>query len=118
MKSYFVYILTNHSKTLYIGVTNSLERRVYEHRMGLLEGFAKKYRINQLIYFEESSDITAAIAREKQLKKWSRIKKIALIEKVNPGWKDLNTDLSTTLEMTSENIWRTTDIKKDSQLSR
>jgi putative endonuclease len=89
MRNYYVYIAANNSKTLYIGVTNNLERRMYEHRHGLLEGFTKKYNITQLVYFEETSDVTAAIEREKTLKGWLRIKKIDLIESVNPPWNDL-----------------------------
>jgi putative endonuclease len=88
-KDYYVYIMTNFSKTLYIGVTNNLIRRVWEHKQGLVSGFTHKYRVKQLVYFEQTSDINSAIAREKQLKGWRRSKKLALIEKVNPTWKDL-----------------------------
>lgn len=88
--SYFVYIMTNKSQTLYIGVTNNLERRVFEHKNHLIKGFTRKYKINKLVYFEETSDVTVAVAREKQIKGWKREKKIALIESMNPGWKDLS----------------------------
>ena len=81
--------MTNKSGTLYTGVTNNLERRIYEHRHHLVKGFTNKYNIDKLVYFEETNDIHAAISREKQIKGWLRKKKIALIESLNPGWKDL-----------------------------
>jgi len=87
---YFVYIMTNRSGTLYTGVTNNLERRIYEHKHHLVNGFTKKYKIEKLVYYEETNDINAAISREKQIKGWLRKKKIALIESINPGWKDLS----------------------------
>ena len=92
MNSYYVYILTNRSKTLYTGVTNDLLRRVHEHKQKLIPGFTQKYNINRLVYYEETSDVTEAIAREKQIKGWVRAKKIALIESRNPKWLDLSTD--------------------------
>lgn len=82
--------MTNHSKTLFTGVTNNLKRRVYEHKSKLIEGFTSKYNINKLVYIEETQDITSAIAREKQIKGWLRRKKIELIESTNPEWKDLS----------------------------
>lgn len=88
-KSYYVYILTNGVRTLYVGVTNDLKRRMYEHRQKLVPGFTKKYNLTWLAYFEETSDVNSAIAREKQIKKWRRSKKVALIESMNPRWKDL-----------------------------
>ena len=91
-KSYYVYIMTNRSKTLYTGVTNNLERRVFEHKHKLIPGFTKKYNITRLVYFEEGTDIDSAIMREKQIKGWLRKKKIDLIEKENPEWKDLAED--------------------------
>jgi putative endonuclease len=84
-----VYILTNRSRTLYTGVTNNLVRRVYEHKQKLVRGFTEKYNIHQLVFYEETSDVNAAIAREKQIKGWTRAKKIALIESMNPEWRDL-----------------------------
>ena len=81
--------MTNATRTLYIGVTNDLMRRVYEHRQKLVDGFSKKYNITMLMYHESTSDVQAAIAREKQLKGWRRSKKVALIESLNPRWKDL-----------------------------
>ncbi|HEY5641178.1 MAG TPA: GIY-YIG nuclease family protein [Dehalococcoidia bacterium] len=88
-RTYHVYILTNNSGTLYVGVTNDLERRVGEHRLGIVEGFTKKYRLKRLIYCEETDDVRAALAREKQIKKWRRRKKIALVNTINPEWRDL-----------------------------
>ncbi len=90
MREYYVYIMTNGVRTLYIGVTNDLARRVYEHKHKLMDGFTKKYNITFLVYFDVSSDVEAARAREKQLKGWRRDKKIALIEASNPQWKDLS----------------------------
>ena len=90
MKQYYVYIMTNKSRTLYSGVTNNLERRVYEHKRKLVPGFTSKYNVTRLVYFEVTQDIQAAISREKQIKGWLRGKKIALIESVNPEWKDLS----------------------------
>lgn len=91
---YFVYILTNRThRSLYVGVTGNLSRRLYAHKNELIDGFTKKYHIHQLIYFEQTSDINAAIAREKQLKGWTRAKKNALIETVNPTWADLSETL-------------------------
>ena len=90
MKQYYVYIMTNNSRTLYTGVTDNLVRRAYEHKKKLVEGFTKKYNITRLVYYETTSDVRAAIQREKQVKGWLRKKKIALIEAANPEWKDLS----------------------------
>jgi putative endonuclease len=87
---YAVYILAGPSRVLYIGVTNDLERRLAEHQQGRIEGFSKRYRIDRLVYFEQTPDIRSAIAREKQLKGWRREKKIALIQNSNPTWRDLS----------------------------
>ncbi len=92
MKQYYVYIMSNKSKTLYTGVTNNLERRVYEHKNKLNEGFTKKYNITKLVYFEVTNSIEEAIKREKQLKNWKRQWKIELIESVNKEWEDLVND--------------------------
>jgi len=94
MKSYYVYIMTNHSKTLYVGITSNLAKRVYEHKNKFVEGFTKKYNITKLIYFEDTNDVNSAIEREKQIKGWLRKKKIALIESLNPDWKDLSAELT------------------------
>lgn len=88
-KEYFVYTMTNKSRTLYTGVTNNLMRRVHEHKNKLVPGFTGKYNIQFLVYSEAGSDIRAAFAREKQIKGWLRAKKIALIDSMNPEWKDL-----------------------------
>ncbi len=88
-KTYYVYILTNAVRTLYVGVTNDLMRRVYEHKQKTVPGFTKKYNLTWLAYYEEASDVTSAIAREKQIKSWRRSKKVDLIESANPRWKDL-----------------------------
>jgi len=90
MKQYFVYILANKSKMLYTGITNNLERRIFEHKQHLVEGYTQKYQITSLVYYDETNDVNAAIAREKQIKGWLRKKKIALIESMNPEWKDLS----------------------------
>jgi len=87
--SYWVYILTNQSNTLYIGMTNDITRRIYEHKNKLISGFTKTYNINKLIYFEEYDNPNDAIAREKQLKNWSRSKKITLIKKRNPNFVEI-----------------------------
>ena len=90
MKHYYVYIMANRSKILYTGVTNDLQRRVYEHKQHLIEGFTSKYHITCLVYFEETSDVNAALTREKQIKGWLRSKKVDLIESINPDWRDLS----------------------------
>ena len=93
MNHYYVYILTNwNHKVMYIGVTGNLIRRLNEHRNGVSEGFTKKYRVHKLVYFEETSDVYAALAREKQLKGMLRSKKNALVETLNPDWHDLSED--------------------------
>ena len=84
MIQYYVYIMASPSGTLYVGMTNNLQRRVYEHKHGLIQGFTKKYNVSRLVYFEETGDVQSAIAREKEIKKWRRSKKIALIESLNP----------------------------------
>ena len=92
-KHYYVYILTNASRTLHTGMTNNLERRMYEHKRKLVPGsFAAHYNLTQLVYYEETTDVNAAIAREKQIKGWLRAKKIALVNTMNPKWEDLCRD--------------------------
>jgi len=93
LATYYVYIMSNRTRRLYIGVTNDLQRRVYEHKHRLVPGFTSKYFLERLVYFEDTSDIGAAIAREKELKGWRRSKKIALVQRVNPHWSDLSRDL-------------------------
>ena len=90
---YYVYFLTNwNNKVMYIGMTNNLERRLYEHQHHMADGFTSKYNVSKLVYYESTTDVKAAIAREKQLKKWLRARKNALVESVNPTWRDLSED--------------------------
>ena len=91
-KIYYVYLMTNRSGTIYTGMTNDLFRRVFEHKTKSVAGFTKKYNIDRLVYFEDTDNVDAAIAREKQIKGWLRKKKIALIEKDNSNWEDLSKD--------------------------
>jgi putative endonuclease len=90
MNRYCVYIMASKSRTLYTGVTNNLERRVLEHRRKLVPGFTARYNIDRLVYYEVCGDPRAAISREKQLKGWTRLRKVALIESLNRDWKDLS----------------------------
>ena len=89
-RDYYVYILTNASRTLYVGVTNDLEKRLHQHRSKIGPGFTSRYNVNWLVYYEQTADVSSALAREKQIKAWRRSKKDALIETMNPGWKDLS----------------------------
>ena len=86
---YHVYILSSLSRCIYIGVTNDLLRRLAQHRRGAIPGFTKQYRVTRLVYFEEYREVTTAITREKQLKRWPRARKNRLIERDNPDWNDL-----------------------------
>lgn len=90
MNQYYVYIMASRSRTLYTGITNDLERRAFEHKEKLVPGFTTKYKIERLVYFEATEDVHAAISREKQIKGWTRRKKLALINSMNPTWKDLS----------------------------
>ena len=90
MRMYYVYILTNRTGSLYVGVTNNLMRRVLEHKQHLVPGFTSKYKIDRLVWYEATPDIRAAIAREKRIKGWLRKKKLALITAKNPMWRDLS----------------------------
>jgi putative endonuclease len=93
MSDYYVYIITNwDSQVMYIGVTNNLERRLYEHKTKAVKGFTTKYNLDRLVYFEQTGDVGAAIAREKQIKSWRREKKNALVKSINPEWRDLSAD--------------------------
>ena len=88
---YYVYLMTNwNNKVMYVGITNNLERRVYEHKQKLLKGFTEKYKVNKLVYFEETGDVWEALAREKEIKKWRREKKNNLVQSLNPRWIDLS----------------------------
>jgi putative endonuclease len=89
MRRFYVYMMTNRSRTLYIGVTNDLERRVREHREKRVPGFTARYNLDILVLYQEFTDVVEAIASEKRLKGWTRAKKIALIEDSNPHWEDL-----------------------------
>ncbi len=89
---YHVYIMASRSHTLYIGITSAIERRIKQHKGGTFEGFSSQYNCNRLVYLEAHDDVHHAIAREKQLKRWSRAKKITLIERHNPTWHDLSED--------------------------
>lgn len=93
MGHYYVYMLSSYRGTLYVGVTNELVRRVEEHRLKVVDGFTKRYNVTRLVYYEATEDIRSAIAREKQIKGWVRTKKVALIESMNPYWKDLAEEL-------------------------
>jgi len=94
VEQYFVYILTNkYNKVLYVGVTNNLIRRVYEHKNKLISGFTSKYNVNKLVYYESFPSVFDAIKREKEIKGWKREKKVALINSFNPEWKDLYEEL-------------------------
>jgi putative endonuclease len=90
MKQFYVYIMTNKSRTLYVGVTNNLQRRVYEHKNKMIPGFTSKYNITRVVYFEVFNEIESAIKREKQIKGWLRKKKVDLVESMNPEWNDLS----------------------------
>lgn len=92
MRPFYVYILSSRSRRLYIGLTNNLERRVYEHKNKLMPGFTSKYNIDRLVYYESHVTPESAIEQEKELKLWLRSKKIALIEATNPTWRDLSED--------------------------
>lgn len=91
MNDYYVYILTNKTNTtLYIGMTNDLKRRLYEHKNKLISGFTEKYNVNKLVYYEKTTDVNSAIQREKNIKKWNRDWKLELIKKTNPNFNDLS----------------------------
>jgi len=90
--SFFVYIVASPSRTIYIGVTNDLRRRLDEHKKREIPGFTATYNVHRLVWFEEFADAAAAISREKQLKGWRRQKKIELIESMNPAWNDLSSE--------------------------
>jgi putative endonuclease len=91
-RCYYVYILASDSRVLYTGVTNDLQRRVYQHKTGMLPGFTKRYSVTRLVYFEMTTDVRAAIAREKAIKAWTRERRLRLFESVNAPWLDLAAD--------------------------
>ena len=92
MKKYYIYIMTSMSGSLYTGITSDLEKRVYQHKHKLADGFTKRYNVDRLAYYEETTDIEVALEREKEIKGWRRSKKISLIESHNPTWMDLAED--------------------------
>jgi len=92
MRQYYVYILASLSRVLYVGVTSDLGRRIAEHRSGIRAGFTADYRVTNLVHFETTTDVRAAIAREKQVKRWPRRRKTRLVEACNPNWRDLGLD--------------------------
>ncbi|MCL5428473.1 MAG: GIY-YIG nuclease family protein [Chloroflexi bacterium] len=92
MNSYYIYILGNRKGALHVGITNDMERRIYEHKKKLVKGFTRKYNLNQLLFMEEFSDIYQALDAEKQIKGWLRKKKLALIRTMNPKFEDLSKD--------------------------
>lgn len=94
MRTYYIYILASkRNGTLYVGATNNLQRRIYEHRNNLIDGFTKRYNVHRLVYFEETTNVESALRREKQLKAWERSWKMQLIERTNVQWEDLYTKL-------------------------
>ncbi|HKL44341.1 MAG TPA: GIY-YIG nuclease family protein [Candidatus Absconditabacterales bacterium] len=93
MNEYYVYMMASESGTLYVGMTNNLKRRTYEHKIGLVDGFTKKYGCHKLIYYESGNEIEYMILREKQIKNWNRKKKENLIKLFNPIWKDLGKEI-------------------------
>ena len=91
-KNYYVYILTNDwGNVMYVGMTSNIERRLYEHKQELADGFTKRYHVHKLVYYEQTNDAYAAVTRERQLKGWTRKRKNELVETVNPNWEDLST---------------------------
>ncbi|HLJ25485.1 MAG TPA: GIY-YIG nuclease family protein [Candidatus Angelobacter sp.] len=97
-RRYYLYMMSNRSKTIYTGMTNGLRKRVFQHKVGVNEGFTKKYKLDRLVYWERYGNVLQAIAREKEIKGWLRIKKIQLIVSVNPAWADLSRGLFPDLE--------------------
>jgi len=92
-RTYYVYLLTNwNNKVIYVGITNDLERRIYEHKEKFVKGFTEKYNVNKLVYYEQTPDINAALNREKEIKKWRREKKNRLVVNTNSLWRDLSED--------------------------
>lgn len=93
-RHYYVYIVASTSRVIYVGVTNDLIRRVWEHKEKLVSGFTEKYNVGRLVYYEVTPDVNSAISREKQIKAFRREKKLALIQQMNPSWKDLYLELT------------------------
>ena len=102
--NYSVYIMASKSRVLYIGMTNNMDRRVFEHKSDLVDGFSKQYRCHRLVYFESYDRVQNAIAREKQLKRWNRAKKVFLIERLNPTWEDLSAEWGKPIEPLKQQV--------------
>jgi len=115
--SYYVYILASKSRVLYIGVTNDLRSRILQHRSGEIGGFTSDYRVHRLVYYEQHAWVQDAIAREKQLKRWRREKKVWLIERENPTWEDLAEDWGKPVKLITRNPTNTTDSRSPSASS-
>jgi putative endonuclease len=113
MRDGFVYIMASVTRTLYIGVTNSLVARVWQHQQGEIPGFTRRYDLKRLVYFEYYEDVRDAIAREKQLKRWRRSKKNALIESLNPNWNDLSSMLEQQPRLLTRHLERSEAGSKD-----
>jgi putative endonuclease len=104
---FWVYIIVSRTGTLYIGVTGYLARRIRQHKIESIEGFTQKYKVHRLVYYETYDHVLTAINREKQLKGWRREKKIALVEKANPRWRDLAEQWGREIRIRGESLWRT-----------
>jgi putative endonuclease len=107
--NFYVYITANAWHTIYVGVSNDLFRRIWEHKAKAVPGFTSRYGVDRLVYFEHTTDVRAAIAREKQIKVWRRAKKLALIHSMNPEWQDLAADWFTAEQLTNDELRVTTD---------
>ena len=104
---FWVYILSSRSGTLYVGITGFFDRRMYQHKYDTIEGFTQKYQCHRLVYYESYQDVQVAIAREEQMKRWRREKKIALIEKLNPRWQDLAENWGREMQFSGQSLGRT-----------
>lgn len=104
---FWVYILSSNSGTLYVGITGFFERCIHQHKYDTIEGFAEKYQVHRLVYYESHQDVYVAIGREKQIKRWRREKKIALIEKLNPRWQDLAENWGREMRFRGQSLERT-----------
>ena len=104
---FWVYIFSSHTGTLYTGITGFFTRRIHQHKYDSIEGFTKKYQCHRLVYYESHQDVEVAIGREKQIKRWRREKKIALIEKMNPRWQDLAENWGREMRFRGQSLGRT-----------
>jgi len=119
MRQFHVYVMANRSRTLYVGMTNDLARRVWEHKHMQADGFTRRYLIDRLVYYETAADAETAICREKQIKGWLRAKKVALIESANPEWSDLSLDFLDIRQTVSTGPFASQNTgRRDSSLSR